>query len=91
MSEKIGVLKQRSQLSNGLCYMHAPVMLQHYLVCISSTNDNIGMVDMGHMIRETFTSEQLNKHIFEEDGGNSEAMLDSLLTDGSEIIRSDTG
>jgi hypothetical protein len=83
MSEKIGVLKQRAQTSGGLCYMHVPVMLQHYLVCISSTKDNIGMVDMASMIHESFTPEQLYKHVFKDDGGNSLAVLEHLLADDS--------
>ncbi len=36
LSNKTGVLEQRSQLS-GLCYIHGPDMIQHYCVSMYSS------------------------------------------------------
>jgi len=86
VKEKNWVLKQRSQLS-GLCYIHGPDVLQHYLVSMNS-EEEVGMIDISKMIRESFTPIELEKHIFEEDGGNSHTMLKRILEKDSMIIAS---
>lgn len=74
-----GAYVERAQIS-GCCYMHAPIVLQHYL--ISMTNypvDMIGMVDMHCYLRQHVSSKQLEAHILYEKGGNSSEFLASLL------------
>jgi hypothetical protein len=74
---------QRVQRS-GLCYMHAPVVLQHYLVS-KGTSAKTGMVNISKYIHDKFTSIELENHIFRNDGGSSTRMLENILMKGSEI------
>ena len=85
VNNKDWVLKQRSQLS-GLCYIHAPDVLQHYLVSMNSQKE-VGMVDISKLIRETFTSAELEAHIFNDCGGSSLVMLKRILEKGSRHIK----
>ena len=78
------VLAQRVQLS-GLCYIHAPDMLQHYLVSMN-TPQSAPMIDISRMIRERFTAIKLEKHIFEDAGDNAFLMLIYILQHGSHIL-----
>ena len=78
------VLVQRAQLS-GLCYIHAPNVLQHYLVSLHQKTP-AGMVDILRLIRDTFTAEELEAHIFRNDGQSSSSMLKRILEPGSKII-----
>jgi len=75
------VLVQRAQLS-GLCYIHGPDMLQHYLVSMN-TEKSAGMIDISKLIRENFDALQLEDHIFKDDGGSSETMLRFILETNS--------
>ena len=77
------VLAQRAQLS-GLCYIHGPDMLQHYLV--SMATEKAGMIDIAKLIRDTFSAQQLEDHIFKDDGGSSETMLKYILQPKSIVI-----
>ena len=73
------MLCQRHQLS-GLCYIHGPVVLQHYLVWLSQDLDtNPGMIDMSNMVRKTFDADRLEEHIFKDKGGSSRHMLGHIL------------
>ncbi|KAL0487668.1 cathepsin B-like cysteine proteinase [Acrasis kona] len=77
---------QRCQKS-GLCYIHAPEVVQHYLVAIN--NKEAGMIDMAKMIRMSFDKKTLEKHIFKDAGGDSRRMLLSILMPGSVVFGSD--
>lgn len=81
---KQDILVQRLQLS-GLCYIHGPDLLQHYLVSMT-TSEAIGMVDISKLVREAFDKEQLEKHIFEDKGGDSRSMLEYILMNDSIVI-----
>jgi hypothetical protein len=86
VSQKQVVLQQRAQLS-GLCYIHGPDMLQHYLV--SMNKDTLaGMIDISKLIRETFSAEELESHIFRNEGGDSAMLLRRILQPGSIIFAS---
>jgi hypothetical protein len=78
-------LVQRCQLS-GLCYIHAPEVVQHYLVAMN--DPKVGMIDMARMIRQTFPPVQLRRHIFDDAGGASRDMLEHILAPGSVIFAS---
>ncbi len=87
MKNRTHGLVQRHQLS-GLSYMHAPHVLQHYLVCMETPrNEVVGMIDMTRMIRETFNATDLQKHIFDDGGGSSLGMLQHILVPGELHIR----
>ena len=75
---------QRVQRS-GLCYIHAPEVLQHYLVSMQN-KANAGMINMAEMIRDTWNGEQLTRHIFDIEGGNGRAMLKQILQPDSIVI-----
>ncbi len=68
---------ERTQLSS-LCYMHGPVMMQHYLVAMNS-DAKIGMVDISDYLRKHMDSESLKNHIFHNSGGFSIEFLRNLL------------
>ncbi|KAL0483650.1 DNA replication licensing factor mcm5 [Acrasis kona] len=67
---------QRCQKS-GLCYIHAPEIVQHNLVAL--TDPECGVIDMVKMIRASFGRDDLCKHIFSDEGGDSINMLTSIL------------
>jgi len=76
---------QRLQLS-GLCYMHAPAVVQHYKV---ANNHNVSMLDLKEFVKNNYTAEQLEQHIFNNQGGDSKGFLLSILQSNSIIISSD--
>jgi hypothetical protein len=87
-------LAQRHQKS-GLCYIHAPEVVQHYLVQLDRLRHpaatapdgvGVGMIDMAKMIRQSFSAADLKKHIFEDAGGSSHTMLKNILVQGSVIF-----
>mgnify|MGYP000104858107 CR=1 FL=1 len=76
-------LVQRAQKS-GLCYMHAPVVMQHYLVAMNSIN-KVGMIDITKFINEFYTAKQIWNHIISNDGGSSHLMLKRILSKGCKV------
>eukprot|EP00760_Papus_ankaliazontas_P008271 PhM_4_TR13717/c1_g1_i1/m.29260 len=77
---------QRHQLS-GLCYIHGPDVVQHYNVAMN-TNERAPMLDMTAFIKNHFSPTDLEYHIFDDKGGNSRAMLKSILQPGSVVFAS---
>eukprot|EP01088_Endostelium_zonatum_P000169 TRINITY_DN1028_c0_g1_i3.p1 TRINITY_DN1028_c0_g1~~TRINITY_DN1028_c0_g1_i3.p1 ORF type:complete len:378 (+),score=57.46 TRINITY_DN1028_c0_g1_i3:81-1214(+) len=77
-------LAQRSQLS-GLCYLHGPDMMQHYLVAMNNAGP-VGIIDLCAMIAENFTPEQLQNHICYNNGGNSRKILQDILVEGTKVL-----
>jgi hypothetical protein len=45
----------------------------------------VGMIDISKLIRDTFSARGLEKHIFDDEGGNSLDMLTSILEEDSVI------
>jgi hypothetical protein len=76
-------LNQRHQLS-GLCYMHAPAMVQHY--ALGHNNHSAPMIDLVQFIKQHFSVEQLQHHIFDNRGGNSVGFLKSILQPNSTLV-----
>jgi hypothetical protein len=77
-------LPQRCQLS-GLCYMHAPEVLQHYLVSLNNPR-HTGMIDMVNLIRQNFSAKKLKEHVFDDDGDNSIRTLAMILEPASTFV-----
>ena len=77
-------LLERVQLS-GLCYMHAPVVLQAYLVAMQagSPTGTSKMLDLADYIRKCRTAQELEDHIFKDEGGSSQAFLAQILANAS--------
>jgi hypothetical protein len=68
---------ERVQLS-GLCYMHAPVILQHYLVTMFS-NDPVPMLDMAVYLKKYMDAKSLERRIWDDEGGDSQTFLKNIL------------
>jgi hypothetical protein len=62
--------------------MHAPVVLQHYLVCMNS-KEHVPMLDMTAYLREIMDSKSLERHIWDDEGGDSKVFLKNLLSSGN--------
>ena len=77
-------LPRRHQLSGGLCYIHAPQVLQRYLVSLHQPN--VGMIDMVKLIRQTYSAKQLERHVFDDGGGDSCTALETILVPKSVIV-----
>jgi hypothetical protein len=75
----------RRQLSAGLCFMHAPVVLQHYLVSIkseTSSSSDRKMINIASYIAQFRSGDALLRIVRDDKGVDSEAFLE-------EIYRSD--
>ena len=61
--------------------MHAPVVLQAYLVAMQTTASK--MLDLADYIRKYRTAQELEDHIFRDEGGSSQAFLAEILANPS--------
>jgi hypothetical protein len=62
------------------CYMHAPVIMQHYLITkYSKSKREPAIFDIVKYIRESFDRPQLFEHIFEDEGMPSYCFLRIIL------------
>jgi len=79
--------KAKAQRQNsGLCYMHAPAMLQHYKICESLPGEKRPpMIDLLKFVKEHFTPGQLRQHLFEDRGRSSDEFLESILEPGTKF------
>jgi hypothetical protein len=68
---------ERIQLS-GLCYMHAPVVLQHYLVSMHS-DVAVPMIDMAAYMRQFLSPAALENRIWKDHGRDSKEFLRNIL------------
>ena len=73
-----------------LCYMHAPVVLQSYLVsyCYRNSKDPppCEMLNIRRFIVENFSGTELHKYIVDEEGGMSVDYLKGILELGSQVV-----
>ena len=85
-------LLERVQLS-GLCYMHAPIVLQAYLVAMHSGSQTgtSKMLDLADYIRKYRTAQELEDHIFRDEGGSSRVFLAQILANASGLVGFDCG
>ena len=62
---------QRAQAS-GSCFLHAPIVLQHYLVAMhrgrNDSQDDVNMVDLTRYVRQEFSAEMLEEYIVKDRG-----------------------
>lgn len=68
-------LKVLRRQQSGLCYMHAPVVLQHYLVAMQHPTSVTGMIDVANYINQCWTGEQLQNFLLHNSGGDSRQFL----------------
>ena len=75
----IDSLKVLRRQTSGLCYMHAPVVLQHYLVSIyKGEGSDLKMIDVGKYIEMNWKGKQLLKYLKEDSGGSSVSFLEEI-------------
>jgi len=70
---------------SGLCYMHAPIVLQHYVVRKNS-DTRVMMLDMAIYLRQHMDSEALYLHIWSDHGGDSAEFLRQILVQQPEPV-----
>jgi len=70
---------------SGLCYMHAPIVLQHYLVRMNSDTP-VMMLDMAIYLRHHMDNEALYLHIWSDHGGDSAEFLRQILVQQPEPV-----
>jgi len=74
---KSHALVERFQKS-GLCYMHACVVVQHYLVAMN--NDMaVPMLNMAEYLKKYIPGDRLYEHIWNNKGGDSLEFLENIL------------
>jgi hypothetical protein len=85
LCQKKHALKERIQTS-GLCYMHGPIIMQHYLVAMNSSAA-VPTLDMVKYIRRHFSASKLYDHVWDDKGGSSKAFLLEILGETPQAIR----
>lgn len=79
---KSHALVERFQKS-GLCYMHACVVIQHYLVAMNNEVE-IPMLNMAEFLKVHMPADILYQHIWNNKGGDSLEFLKSILKETPE-------
>jgi hypothetical protein len=74
---KTHALVERFQKS-GLCYMHACVVVQHYLVAMNN-NQEIPMLNMAEYLKKYMPGDRLYQHIWNNKGSDSLDFLQNVL------------
>ena len=87
VKDKEGVLVVRVQ-NSGLCYMHAPAALQHYVVTMNSGGTHHEMLNVAKFMKQYFTARQLFKHIVHCEGGHSVGFMQQIMQLDDEDIES---
>ena len=75
---------ERVQLSR-LCFMHAPVVLQHYLVAMQ-TDNRVPSLDIARYMRRYRSSKDLHDHIMADGVGFSRDFAEAILVPDSELM-----
>ena len=76
----------------GVCYMHGPDVVLHYAICKRKhdaglvTANNHSMVDLTKFLQRHRTAEQLQGHIWTNDGGDSVVFLRKLAQSSFPIV-----
>eukprot|EP00808_Paulinella_micropora_P017211 g80581.t1 len=63
---------------SGLCFMHAPATLQHYLLTLYSGNSS-AMLDVASFLRYNASWQDLWDHVWSNHGGSSVKFLEDLV------------
>jgi hypothetical protein len=74
---KSHALVERFQKS-GLCYMHACVVVQHYLVAMNN-DEEVPMLNMAEYLKKYMPGDRLYQHIWNNRGGDSLDFLETIL------------
>jgi hypothetical protein len=64
---------------SGLCFMHAPVTLQHYLVCISQgRKSDVGMTNIALYIKRYWKGKRLADYLVRDSGSDSYSFFEEI-------------
>jgi hypothetical protein len=77
LTGKSHALVERFQKS-GLCYMHACVVVQHYLVAMNNDKE-VPMLNMAEYLKKYMPGDRLYEHIWNNKGGDSLEFLENIL------------
>ncbi|KAI8829124.1 hypothetical protein BJ741DRAFT_582349 [Chytriomyces cf. hyalinus JEL632] len=66
------------QKGGSLCYMHAPVVLQHYLVAMNNTN-KMPMLNIAELLKKKIHATTLHQHIWHNEGETLRSFLSRYL------------
>ena len=69
----------RIQPSGGLCYMHAPAVVQHNLVTLHSGGEHHEMLNVAKYIVKFFSANMIFAHVVEHTGASSETFLENIM------------
>ena len=69
----------RIQPSGGLCYMHAPAVVQHNLVTVHSGGEHHEMLNVAKYIVKFFSADMIFAHVVEHTGASSETFLKNIM------------
>ena len=64
---------------SGLCYMHAPAVLQHNLVTLHSGGKHHEMLNVAKYIVKFFSAKMILAHVVEHTGASSETFLENIM------------
>ena len=84
---QIGRVMVIRKQNSGLCYLHAPVVYEHYLIAIATDCSNCGIINIGKYEDYLLTGDDLTNFLFQDKGGNSLETLDKIcnLTDDDRV------
>lgn len=74
----IDPLIQRVQSDHGLCYLHAAIVAQHYLVSRATERERRYTIDIPKFVRSSLPTQMLESHIF-SNGGCPMQVLHAIL------------
>ena len=69
----------RIQPSGGLCYMHAPAVMQHNLVTLHSGGEHHEMLNVAKYIVEFFSADMIYAHVVKDTGASSDTFLKNIM------------
>ena len=78
--KKVMIIRQQN---SGLCYLHAPVVIEHYMISIVTKCENVSMINIGLMEKDLLSGHDIEKFILEDRGGSSQAVLSQLCDLGA--------
>ena len=87
---QIGRVMVIRKQNSGLCYLHAPVVYEHYLIAIATDCSNCGIINIGKYEDYLLTGDDLTNFLLQDKGGNSLETLDkicNLTEDDRDSIR----
>ena len=69
----------RIQPSGGLCYMHAPAVVQHNLVTVHSGGEHHEMLNVAKYIVKFFSADMIFAHVVKDTGASSDTFLKNIM------------